>query len=392
MDSWERTFHAYGPAAEGAAVLDVIRRGDELTWVRHHPGAVWWRQQPYSYLWSALRGEGRITPATILALHYLAPAIRADDFGGEDPTLRWASAWWIRDVVRAVTEADLDGARRLATRRDDPDVRRWLDDYLLEERAIFDWTAHDEPGRVLVAAATVEGFDSLPSFFEPLSALLTPRSPERLRAAAACAVAALVDHPDLRHHREWIATYLAEQAARPSSDYRDVMVLELGLLGGDTTPWLTDPDLAVRVCAALAAAPAPTTKATEVLRAASLDPAASDGNFVYFSARRSPSLNLAVAEALCDRTDDFAALLDSATAALHHERKPDAEVLAEPYLRKAFPHGLPSNATETQRTFGAAVADHEDPWAGHQKWADTLARTGLPADRAAWRKTAKGPA
>lgn len=394
MDGWERTFHAYGAAADAGDVLDVIRRGDEDTWVTQHPGAVWWRLLPYSYFWSALRAEGRITPATVLALRYLVPAIRSDDFGGEDPTLRWAAAWWLRDVIRALTDADLDDARRMAVRRDDPDVREWLDEYLRADRSIYDWTDRDEPGRVLMAAAVVDGFDLLPSLFEPLSSLLTPHVPGKVRAASACAVAALVGHPGLGRHREWVAAYLAAEAGQESSDYREVLVLELGLLGGDTMPWLADPHVGVRVAAALAPGLAGDETATAVLRAASLDPVAAAIPFVCYSAQRMPSLLRAVAEALCDRADDFTPLLDSALAALGHEQRPEekrvGDVPAEPYLGKAFPRGLPHDPTEAQRIFARAVADSEAPWAGDRRWAAVFARTGLPAGREAWREACLG--
>ncbi|GAA2543884.1 hypothetical protein GCM10010435_10320 [Winogradskya consettensis] len=213
MSSWDRAFHAYGPARGGDQLLNAFRHGREDMYLRDHPHAAW---QPYTFLWTALYCDGRITPATVLGLRHLASAVTADDFGGSDPTLRVAAVWWIRDVIRSVlTATDLDGARLTAARRNEPAVHEWLDEYLRQERSIFDWDADDAPGQVLIAGARVDCFDFLPECFAPLSTLLTPSQaeessptpdeplltaswPEELRAAAASATALLVAHPGLR--------------------------------------------------------------------------------------------------------------------------------------------------------------------------------------------------
>ncbi|GAA2473756.1 hypothetical protein [Winogradskya humida] len=299
MSSWDRAFHAYGPARGGDELLDVLQRGGEDTYLKDHPGAVW---QPYTFLWTALHCGGRITPATVLGLRHLVSAVTADDFGGSDPTLRVAAVWWIRDVIRsALTGNDLDSARLIAARRNDPAVHEWLDEFLRQERSIFDWDAGDAPGQVLIAAARVDCFDFLPECFAPLSTLLAPSQPEELRAAAASATALLVAHPSLRRYHDEITAYHAEQACQGSPRYRESMVLGLGELGVTPTKWLSDAELGVRVSAALAPGLVGDETAAEVLRLAYLHPAALDG----LSLHQLPSINQAVAEALGERSAEW---------------------------------------------------------------------------------------
>jgi hypothetical protein len=110
VSSWDRAFHAYGPARGGDELLNVLRYGAEGAYLQEHPGVVWWRQ-PYSFLWSALYCGGRITPATVLGLRHLVKAVTADDFGGADPAVRWAAVWWIRDVTRTALARHRPGCR-----------------------------------------------------------------------------------------------------------------------------------------------------------------------------------------------------------------------------------------------------------------------------------------
>ncbi|MCO8270538.1 hypothetical protein M1L60_08000 [Actinoplanes sp. TRM 88003] len=314
-DEWDRAFHAYGPARGGDVLLEVLRRGVEEAHIEEHPDAIWW-QQPYVFLWSALYRGGRITPATVLGLRYLTEAVTADDFGGADQSLLPAVLSWLRDVSRAALAgpdpgdqpavsgaasagADLNDARRVAARRDEPAVTAWLDEYLRTERSILEWTDSDEPGRILLAAARVDCVDFLPHCFEAVSVLLAPHHPDNVRAAAASAAASLVGHPELRRHRDEMIAYHAREARHGAPHHRASMVVGLGELGGVTRPWLDDPELGVRVCAALAPGLAGDPAAFEVLRDAALDLTRLDPPFagsMYLHQR--PDLGRAVTEAL----------------------------------------------------------------------------------------------
>ncbi|WP_344620672.1 hypothetical protein [Dactylosporangium salmoneum] len=387
MISWERAFHAFGPARGGHELLDVLRRGELERYACEHPRE---GLDPYSFLWSALYCAGRITPATVLGLRYLASALTAEDFGGDDPTLREAVVWWLREVTRAVVDGTyLDQARRMARRRDDPAVNEWLDEYLRHERSVHDWGEGDEPGRVLLAAAEADCFDALPEVFEPVASLLVARQPERLRTVAASAAAALVRHPELHRRREAITAYHLAEAARGTPLHRASMLLGLGELGGPTLPWLDDPDLGVRVCAALAPDLAGTAAATRVLRSAALDPAALHHAFGDVRLPQLLSLNEAVAEALCERVEDLGPLLDGATAAVAYDGPAGDGVLCEPYLRKAFPRGVLHGGTDAHRALARAVAASDNPWRDDKRWTAVFARTGLPAEREAWLAAAR---
>lgn len=161
------------------------------------------------------------------------------------------------------------------------------------------------------------------------------------------------------------------------------MLLGLGELGAPTEKWLTAPELGIRVCAALVPGFSDDQTATELLRTASLDPAALDSAFDGIPLHQLSWLNHAVAEALCDRFAEFDPLLDSALAAVAYEAPAGHGVLCEPYLRKAFPRGLPQNVTHTQWAFARVVANHDKPWQD-DRWAVTFARVKLPVERQAW--------
>ena len=93
---WGRLFHAYGPAGDALLHLDALRRGHQA--VPSGTDHSW--LPPYSYLWSGLYCEGRLTPATAGALRYLTPAVREADFGGSNPTLREGVVWFFREMRR----------------------------------------------------------------------------------------------------------------------------------------------------------------------------------------------------------------------------------------------------------------------------------------------------
>ena len=303
MDSWERAFHAYGPARGGDELLDVLRRGEEEQYASDHPDAPW---LPYSFLWTALYCGGRITPATVLGLRHLSSAVAADDFGGHDPTLREAAVWWIREVARTVLmDVDLEHPRPAAARRDDPAVHSWLDEYLRQQRTVQDWDEQDDPGRILRASAEVDCFDALPEAFRTVASLLAPHQEDRHRNVAASAAAMLVRHPELTKHRAEITAHHLAEAAHATPLYRASLLLGLGELGDSTEPWLDDPHLGVRVCAALATALETSQTALDVLRsAAALDPHALDHVFGDRHLPQLPRLRHAIVNALCERVAD----------------------------------------------------------------------------------------
>jgi hypothetical protein len=123
--------HAYGPSVDDNALLDALRQSDDRP---KRPDEPFWRA-PCSFPWSALYCGGRLTPATVEGTRYLVRTIGEPGFGGDDPTLRHAAVWFLRDAA-CVALAGVD--RAVASRRDEPAVREWLAAYLREPRSALD--------------------------------------------------------------------------------------------------------------------------------------------------------------------------------------------------------------------------------------------------------------
>jgi hypothetical protein len=397
-------FHAYGPDTDVPAALDDLRRGNEEL----PPETPWWRY-PGSFLSSALYHGGHLTPATVDGVRYLAATIGEPDFGGDDPTLRWAALWFLRDVARAVC-ADIDESRRLAAGRDSPEVRSWLAAYLREERSVLEWTEADEPGRVLLAAARADCYDLLPAVYAAVEPLLHGDPRGRLEAAGAAVELTL--HPELAGHRPGLLEYhLAEAGSSDNAHHRACMLLGAGALGGDTRAWLRDPHPGTRVCAAFAPALADDPEATAVLLAEALNPGVvgPEGFEGMMGLPALPNSTAHLAEVLCARVGDFETLLPVALASVPYRKAayfdvgaehPAAGALCEPYLRLAFPDGLPSSGTKSQRLLAGALARHDPAWfldpgglvpmelwfakRQAEAWIGTFVRLGLPSDRAVW--------
>ncbi|MEV0131006.1 hypothetical protein AB0H83_21395 [Dactylosporangium sp. NPDC050688] len=398
------SFHAYGPAGDDLALLDDLRRGDDLPQGADEP---FWRA-PYSFLWSALYCGGILTPATVDGVRYLVRTVAEPGFGGEDRPLRVAAVWFLREVAREVLTG-VDRAK--ASRRDDPDVRSWLIGYLRERRFVLGWTDADAPGRVLLAAARVDCFDLLPQVYTAVEPLLATQAPA-LRGCAALTAATLSGHPDLVVHRPRLLAYLLAEGASTDAHYRASMLLGVGELGGSPRAWLRDPHPGVRVCAALAPALADDPEAnTVLLTEASRDPdVIGMGGFQGMGLSALPNPEATLAERLCAVVRDVDRLLPAAIAAVPsaptyldigtQRRAPGA--LAEPYLRVLFPDGLlpsPAAATPAQRRLAATVTRHatfgepdtqQRPSRGgyHEAWNATFSRLGLPNDRSSWQTLA----
>jgi len=393
--AWSRLFHVYGVAADTALHLDALSR-DDLTAVDDESADGFHTQVPYSYLWSALYGGGRLTPATVPALRNLAGMVTDPDFGRDDETLREGVLYFIHEIARTVfTAGDMAQLRRLAAGRRTPVVEAWLERFLATPRPVFDWTDDDQPGQVLMAAALVDCHDLLPEVYTAIEPLLHEPWPARTRQRAAHAAARLVSHPDLTGQRTPLLDYHERLAATVADvKHRASLVAGIGQLGGQPHAWLNDGHLGVRTCAALAPALATDPAALELLMAVSRAPRALNAAFGEdLSSRTLHPCAAQVADTVCRRVDDFERLFDSALATLpfnaiwltpHDARQRAA---CEPYLRVAFLSGLPEpgRATGTQRAFANAALDRDELWADPDgPWLASLRHLGLPADRLRW--------
>ncbi|WP_422742719.1 hypothetical protein ACN27B_30185 [Micromonospora sp. WMMD754] len=395
-------FHAYGPSVDDEALLDALRQGHDRS---REPGEPFWRV-PSSFLWSALYCGGRLTPATVGGVRYLVRTIGEPGFGGDDPALRQAAVWFLRDVA-GVALAGVD--RAAASRRDEPEVRQWLAAYLRGPRSVLEWTEADAPGEVLLAAARVDCFDLLPEVFAAIEPMLAASEP-RLRISAASAAAMLSRHPDLVAHQPRLLAYHLAECVSDDPHHRASMLLGAGELDGAPREWLSDPHPGVRVCAALAPALADDSEATAVLLGeATKNPAVIDMQaFEGMVLTVLPHAAAVLAERLCRAIDDVDRLLPAAIASVPYgatyldvgEEHQMQAALCEPYLRMVFPDGLPSAATPAQRRLAAALAQHDPAWGRDfrtlappdryrasrdaQAWEATFSRLRLPNDRSSW--------
>ncbi|GIH08462.1 hypothetical protein Rhe02_65290 [Rhizocola hellebori] len=389
-------FHAYGVAADAALHLDALSR-NELTAVDDESADGFHTQVPYSYLWSALYGGGLLTPATVPALRILAGRVTDPDFGRDDETLREGVLHFIHEIARTVlTVDDVAGLRVLAAGRRTAGVQAWLDKFLAAPRPVFHWTVDDEPGRVLMAAAVVDCHDLLPEVYAAIEPLLHEPWPTRTRQQAAHAAARLVTHPDLAALRAPLLDYherLAATVADPR--HRASLVAGIGRLGGQPRAWLDDVHLGVRACAALAPALATDPVALKLLEAVSRAPRALHAAFGEGLASRTLDPYAAqVADTFCDRVGSFDELYESALATLPFDaiwlsaQDAGKRAACEPYLRVAFPNGLPESGRVTARqgNFAKAAFGRDELWADPDgSWLSSLRHLGLPTDRLRWR-------
>lgn len=384
---WAKLFHALGPADDLPAILAALRGTDAEAAV-----------DAFTALWPRVFAGGRLTPATPPAVRHLAAILPDAALGAGDDTIREGVLYLLREVARVVSEADAAAVgHRIAV---DDAVHAWLAAYLTRPlpSPVHAWDDGDAPGRVLLHNALVDCFDLLPEVFEAVWPI-PDGWPSRARTMAAAATAMLVRHPRLADRRAEVIAY-HERTARATADRWECAshVYGLGELGVAPREWLDDPRLAVRTCAALAPALAYDGTATEVLVRAAEHPRAFDHAFtepfvapayrMMFLPQLQDVSHRRLIRTLCERSGDFRRLLPAAMAAVDLRGVGRPTVEFGPYLRLAFPAGLPERGTASaaQSYFAHAVADRDDLWDGmFAGAAEAFAAVGLPDDRDRWR-------
>jgi hypothetical protein len=404
---WHRLFHAYGPATDAPRQLAALRRDGLTELVDSTDG--YHTAIPYSYVWSTTYCQGHLTPATPAVAGVLAAEVADPDF---DASIRLGVLFYFRELARAVLTDDIAGLRAVAAARGEPTVQAWLERHLASPTPVFRWSAGDAPGRVLLAGARVDVYDLLPTIYATVAAMLDPAWPEPSQVAAASAAALLVRHPGLAQHRDAVLAHHHRLAVTEDPHLRASLVLGLGELGEAPHDRLDDPHIGVRICAALAPPLAADPAALTVLA----DAAAAPRVFSRcFGTMHLPQLQgdhvRELITVLCERVRDPDRLIDAALASLHlpavWERDADpsvARAAAEPFLRLAFPDGLPAAgaATAAQRSIAAAATSRDELWDHRARptphgptpgtaWATTLGRLGLPVDRLMWTEAARPP-
>ncbi|WP_051969461.1 hypothetical protein [Kitasatospora azatica] len=213
-----------------------------------------------------------------------------------------------------------------------------------------------------------------------------------VREAAVGAVGHLLKAPELRDRIPDAARRLRTILAA-SGDRREraAAVLTLVAWAQDTGDLLTDPDPAIRACAALAPLPAEDPRPTAILLEALSDPQAADH---WFDAEPLPQLagwfRFTLLQALLARTTALEEVLDAALALIPMANDYTVERDWGPLMLRAFPEGNGGNAgeaalTDAQRRLLSAIAAKDDCWGNIGNKITWLRRAGLPTDRAAFR-------
>ena len=225
-----------------------------------------------------------------------------------------------------------------------------------------------------------------PGLVDPVMPLLAdPQLAVRIRAAN-CLVK-LCRHPEVQPRRAELAE-LIERAARVApTQERATLILSLGDLGADTTPFLADPDQAVRCCAALTPSQRANPAATREILAALEDPAVADHWLPRYAPQVRGWLRFTLVREAIQRTASFEDLLPAALAVASG---PASAMTVEsdwgPLLAAAFPTPPSGTLSPAQRAYLAALIANEQLWdpqhGNAHLWFKNL---GLTYDRASCR-------
>ncbi|MET9724337.1 HEAT repeat domain-containing protein [Streptomyces zaomyceticus] len=226
-----------------------------------------------------------------------------------------------------------------------------------------------------------------------------------VREAALGATTALLRSPALAD-RIPVATQMLRELISESSDRREraAAVLAIGAWGEDSTSWLTDPDPAVRACAALSPGCEGNAAAKRTVLDALLDPATVDSWFAEptaadpWAGHPLPHIEGRLRHALLataiDRTNDFEELLPAALASVPFCSNLTVAEDWGPLLAAAFPSGYDRNTplTSAQHRYLKALVERDVCWRYTHlitSWFDDI---GLPSARDVLRALVAGRA
>ncbi|OPC79569.1 hypothetical protein B4N89_00160 [Embleya scabrispora] len=242
---WSGLFHALGPATDTPQHLAALLRDDAGAFVAG-----------YSHLWSTtLRRQGKAWPATAPTALIVAELLDDLRLGRDDPSMPDAMLAYLYAVG---TAADLGTTRaaEIRTRVEDraSQMREWTGDYLAADDDTRGrmWQDGTSLGELVLDQAVLACFDLAPSLLQRALPHLSSAHGSR-RSCAAAAIGTLARHPSASTQRPALLDQLTSTAgAADSAHHIATILIAIGHLGGDTRPWLTDPNIGVRTCAALA--------------------------------------------------------------------------------------------------------------------------------------------
>lgn len=367
--NWSRLTHAYGPATDAPGSLRALVQDDDAAFAF-----------ALDYLYAAVLHQDTVYPATGPCLRAVAGMLDHDIVrrpAPDEPSrivglLRWIdavadSASWHRDV-------------------EVPDVVAPSDEEIAAHfRALEDDTESPELSEYLWARAALALPDDCAAVLPAVGPFLADADDD-VRLAA---LDAYVHLASLQADKASMVGPLIEALKTATTrDERAVLALGLGDLGGDTTPWLSDDDPAIRACAAMPMAGS--AEATAVLVDLLRDPLAADEWFDTSPSRFDVRVHFDLVQNLLEREVTLAEILPACLAVI---RVAQGGVWAEmtwgPILRMAFSGvdlrsggGSSAGLDDHQHAVLRALVANDalwDPRDGNARRARV--RVGLPDDR-----------
>ncbi|WP_158997545.1 hypothetical protein [Streptomyces aureus] len=241
---WSALFHAEGLADDTPRHLTALLGDDAWAFVD-------W----YSHLWSTtLRREGRAWPVTAPTALIVVELLDDPLLAPKDPSLADAMLVYVYAVGVAADLGDRAPDIRALVEKRTPELRSWTDAYLAADTdvRVRMWQDGTGLGALVLDQAALACFDLVPTLLQRTVPYLASQRARR-RTCAAAAVGSLARHPSALAQRPVLLEQLmaVADAAQSAHDLATILIA-IGHLGGDTRPWLTDPNAGVRGCAALA--------------------------------------------------------------------------------------------------------------------------------------------
>jgi hypothetical protein len=371
---WSRLFHAYGVASDTSRHLHALVSDDDATFGK-----------ALDHLYSAVLHQGTVYPATGPALRVVAGmlhvrALRRRDERGRSrlaSLLEWMdavgdSASWHEDTrepdAAEPTDEDIDAFYR-AMAADEESVWESELNHYLWARSIAELPAACGAALTSVSTFLIDGDEAVR--LAALDAYVRLAAVQRDRVALSGPLTAALE-------------------AASGRDEHAVVVLGLGDLGADTTPWLSDDDPAIRACAALSLTSS--VEATAVIVEALQDPLAVDEWFTSRPSRFDMRVHFGLVANLLARDIGLAEILPACLSVVRVAKGGLwTDMTWGPILLRTFPGvaflpGVrpdpPRKLDEAQKAVLRELLANDDLWDrrdGNAKMARM--RVGLPDDR-----------
>ncbi|KOG45730.1 hypothetical protein ADK75_30210 [Streptomyces virginiae] len=355
--------------------------------------------------WAALEhayGPAQDTPLRLVQLMDEDPEVQAGALGLLDMSVLHQESLYSATAPAALCIAAVLNDPRTLTHHED--YSTWDDRPRPLRAALLDWlgqvadsaayseTTGEDDGNAPGVTAAVRAVRGM--IQDAVAPHLLAPDPT-VRAAALNATTALLQAPELAG-RIAETTQTLRRLLVQSTDRREraATILTIGAWGQHTTDWLTDPDPAIRACAALSPGCENNPQATQTILDALLDPVAIDSWFLEptptdpWAGDPLPHvdgrLRHALLAAAIDRTHDFEELLPVALASVPLCSNLTIDKDWGPLLAAAFPSGHDQRVelTPAQHRYLQALTDHDVCWRYTHLITTWFDNVGLPAHRA----------